>query len=110
MRKLIAQRISALIEEKDTSERKLSFAIGKSSSYINKVVNEQDNITIDTLQQICDELNITAEEFFMITEADTKNKYLLLREIEDLTEEDIQYLCNSARYLKRKNQQIRKRK
>ena len=50
------------------------------------------------------------EEFFMITEADTKNKYLLLREIEDLTEEDIQYLCNSARYLKRKNQQIRKRK
>lgn len=110
MRQLIAQRILALIEEKNMSARKLSFAIGKSHSYMNKLVNGQENAPIDVLQQICDELHVTPAEFFANPEADSKNKYLLLREIEDLTEEDIQYLCDSAKYLKKKNQLIRKRK
>lgn len=110
MRELIGQRISALLVEKQISERQLSDAIGRSDSYINKVVNGKINISIGVLEQICAALHISPEEFLALPEADTTNKYLFLQEIESLTEDDIEQLRSIVQYMKKKNQQIRKRK
>jgi len=110
MRKVIAKRLSALLEEKDISERQLSLQLGYSPSYVNKIVNGQINITLDILEELCNALNVTAEEFLMVPEADTANKYMLLRDIEDLTVEDMEQLRSIIQYMKKKNMQIKKKR
>ena len=110
MRHWIAQRISAIITEKNIAARKLSFAIGKSEGYMSQLLNGKINFSVDVLEKICEELHVTPEEFFAYPQTDNKNVYLLLRETEGLTDEDILYLCECAKYLKAKNRQIRKRK
>ena len=110
MRHWIGQRIGAIIAERKTSARKLSFAIEKSEGYMSQLINGKINFPIDVLEQICKELNITPEEFFAYPQTDNAKIYLLMREAEGLTDEDILYLCETAKYLKSKNRQIRKRK
>lgn len=110
MRQFIIQRMMAILEEKNLSERQVSMDLGYSDSYMNKVKNGSIALTIDFLDEFCNELNVQPEEFFAVPEANTSNQYLLLQEMKELTEDDIQYLCDSAKYLKKKNQLIRKRK
>ena len=50
------------------------------------------------------------KNFLHIRSQIIKMSILLLRETEGLTDEDILYLCECAKYLKAKNRQIRKRK
>ena len=110
MRQFIIQRMMAILEEKNLSERQVSMDMGYSDSYMNKVKNGSIALTIDFLDEFCKEVSVRPEEFFAYPQTDNKNVYLLLQETDGLTETDLQYLRDSAKYLKSKNQQIRKRK
>ena len=109
MRQFIIQRMMAILEEKNLSERQVSMDLGYSDSYMNKVKNGSIALTIDFLDEFCKELNVRPEEFFALPEAGTPNQYLLLQEIKELPEEDIQCLYNLAKFLGSKNCQMRKR-
>ena len=109
MRQFIIQRMMAILEEKNLSERQVSMDLGYSDSYMNKVKNGSIALTIDFLEEFCNELNVRPEEFFALPEAGTPNQYLLLQEIKELPEEDIQCLYNLAKFLGSKNRQMRKK-
>lgn len=110
MEEFIKKRVAAVIAENGTSERQLSIAIGHSDSYINKSMNGRMGFSIDTLDKICKELDITPEEFFAVPDVETTSQYLLLKEMEDLAEEDIEQLRSMIQYMKKKNKQIKKKR
>ncbi|MBR2627548.1 MAG: helix-turn-helix transcriptional regulator [Peptococcaceae bacterium] len=53
----------AILEEKNLSERQVSMDLGYSDSYMNKVKNGSIALTIDFLEEFCNELNVRPEEF-----------------------------------------------
>lgn len=110
MRQFIIQRMMAILEEKNLSERQASMDLGYSDSYMNKVKNGSIALTIDFLEEFCNELHVQPEEFFALSEATTPNQYMLLQETKELTNEDVQCLYALAKYLKKKNKQTSKRK
>ncbi len=60
-----SQRLEAIIKERDLSKRALSKAIGKSESYIGKMIADGDKPrepSWSTVQALCRELNITPSE------------------------------------------------
>ena len=51
------------------TERSLSEAIGRSSSYINQMINQNRNPKADTAKLICEKLEIVFEDYFFIINA-----------------------------------------
>lgn len=110
MEEFIKRRVTAVIHAKGSSERKVSLALGRSDSYVNKALNNRMRFTIELLDGICKELDITPEEFFAVPDVANTSQYLLLKEMEDLTAEDIEQLRSMIQYMKKKNAQIKKKR
>lgn len=48
------------------SQKELAERCSLDATYISRVEKGKQNITIDTLEQICNALNITAKDFFVV--------------------------------------------
>lgn len=59
----IAARIKQLREERGYSTNKLSTAAGLSQSYVRKLENRESNPTIESLELLCQALEITLIDF-----------------------------------------------
>ncbi len=66
----IRQRIAFLRTNKKISARELSLRLGQSEGYINKIENGKSNTSVQMLQYICEELDVSMSDFF-----DTENQY-----------------------------------
>lgn len=73
----IRQRIAFLRTNKKISARELSLRLGQSEGYINAIENGKSNTSVQMLQYICEELDVSMSDFF-----DTENQYPdLIKEI-----------------------------
>ncbi len=68
-RKEFCNRLAMLRIDRGISAREMSFALGLSESYINKIENEKTLPSMKIFFEICDFLNITPREFFNTGEA-----------------------------------------
>ena len=62
--KFIRRRITELRIAKGVYEREMSFALGKSSAYINHIVSGTNIPYFDNFLEICDYFGVSPEEFF----------------------------------------------
>ena len=60
----VALRIIELMEPKSMTEYGLSSALGRSNSYINKIVSQQAYPSMESFFDICDIFQITPADFF----------------------------------------------
>ena len=64
-RQQFIERLTALVIDQNVSNRKLSEAIGKSSGYIQGILNGSYLPSLDTFFDLCDYFGITPYEFFV---------------------------------------------
>lgn len=105
---LIGNRLAVILATKNISERQLGEKLECSNSYINKIINGRITPPIQKLQRICDALDITLAHFFGSMEL-TFMQQRILKEMEELTEEDIQLIFNIILYMKRKNKGLKEK-
>jgi len=60
----IGKRIKELREQKEMSQKDLSFAADLDRSYIASIENGQRNVSIVNIEKIAAALNVTLKEFF----------------------------------------------
>ncbi len=104
----IGERISALLQEHNMSERQLSLELGHASGYINKITSGRTLPSLKELLYICEIFKMTPAEFF--AEQYTPEQFSLLNELESLDKEDTQFILTIVQYLKRHNSASRRRK
>lgn len=97
----IGKRIKALVEENKVSQRELSLKLGHGETYINQIVHGRSFPSVDELFYICEQLHITPAQFF--TETSSPKQLRFLNELDGLTEDDLQHLLDTVRYMKKKN-------
>lgn len=110
MQMFIIQRLVAILDQKNLSARQLSLMIDHSESYVNKIINRQIPFTLEELDKICEALELTPQEFFAMPEIETPELYVLIKEMQDLTNDDREYIYNTIQYMKKKNAQIKKKR
>lgn len=99
----VGRRISQLLYSNRTSEYALSAAIGKSSSYINKITSGKSLPAMDAFFDICDYFDVTPEEFFR--QEDEPERPLvkeLVLEIRDFPEGDLRFMLDMAAKMQRR--------
>ncbi|MBP3344716.1 MAG: helix-turn-helix transcriptional regulator [Clostridia bacterium] len=68
----IRKRVATLRLSKNLSARKLSIELGQGPNYITHIENGQSNVSIESLENICDYFEISLADFF-----DGKTEYPL---------------------------------
>ncbi|MDO4268617.1 MAG: helix-turn-helix transcriptional regulator [Eubacteriales bacterium] len=91
MNKHVSNRINTLLEIHKMSEYELSAKLGRSKSYINKIVSGKAYPSMQGLFDICDYFEITPEEFF--SSAKTEDIQLIAQIHKDLKELDSETLA-----------------
>lgn len=61
----LATNITRLRKEKGKSQEKLAEACGVSTQQISKIENARANVCLNTLQNICEGLNVNITELFL---------------------------------------------
>ena len=88
--------------KKYTSDRDLSFLIGKSENYINIMKNKKSLPNMATFLKICDSLDIDLSQFFKKTDNNISKEYILLEKIKKLDEDDYKAVENIVDKLSKK--------
>ena len=100
--KNIGQRIKESRQMRGLTQAQLADAIGISLSYMTKIENGHNNISVDVLKKICETLEVSSDSLLMITIPDTIQAHR--PELENLlsgcTESEIRTLLGAARILK----------
>lgn len=60
----VSQRIQELLNVRDMSQRDLAEALGMSQSFVSQLCNGRKNVTLNTLESICEALGISMADFF----------------------------------------------
>ena len=77
-------KLMKIVESKNYSEKKLSGALDRDDSYINKVANKKMMLSIPTFLQILEILNVSLEEFFCEDAENYKIDKALLAELKSM--------------------------
>ena len=108
------KRITELRDAKDVSEREMSFALGKSQSFINKIVSGKNSPHYDKFFEICEYFGITPEEFFHTGEDNPVVKQEIYEELKrkcggqpekvlaalrNISDEDFQAILNAVLHI-----------
>lgn len=73
--KLVGERIKKLrIEKANMSQEDFAKHIGVDRTYLCRLESGQKNPTLETLNKVCDGLNITIKEFFDFDDSNLINK------------------------------------
>lgn len=98
----IAKRVTQLRMKKDVTESQMSFDLGKSRNYVQKISSGKMLPSIKELLNICDYFQITPSDFFNV---DLKEPALiehLRNEASTLSERDIKFVLELVAKLKSK--------
>ena len=98
----LPRRLSELRLQKGVSARDMSLSLGQSESYINKIENSRTMPSMTGFFYICEYLNITPEEFFMIEIASPHKTRELVREFGKLNPEQAEHMLSIIKDLTRK--------
>lgn len=88
----IRERLSALREEKQISERKMSLDLGHSTSYIRSITSGRALPSMSEFLYICEYLGITPTEFFNEENATTLIQQKAIDYIHTMPDKDIALL------------------
>lgn len=98
----VRERITQLRLQKGVSEYKMSYDLGHSRGYINNISSGKVLPSMAEFFAICDYFDITAIEFFNENIDDPKVMRHTLRDLEQLTPEDLKLVQSIAARLLRK--------
>ncbi|MCI8513843.1 MAG: helix-turn-helix transcriptional regulator [Lachnospiraceae bacterium] len=99
----IRDRLSALREEKQVSERKMSLDLGHSSSYIRSITSGRSLPAMKGFLYICEYLGVTPMEFFNENKATTLTQQKAINYIYTMSDEDVKLLIGFIERLKNAN-------
>ncbi|GAA4664577.1 XRE family transcriptional regulator [Bartonella pachyuromydis] len=68
------QRLSAVLEKSGRSKRSISLAAGKGAGYLHSILTEGKEPTIESLSQICHEINISMNYILYGQDASSADK------------------------------------
>ena len=98
----IQHRYAAIRNAHKISARKLSFALGQSSEYINQIENGNNMPSLENLLNFCDYFHITPAEFF----DDSMNYPIqykeIIKELNKLDSMDCELVLNLLKVINRK--------
>lgn len=97
--KEIRDRITKLRMDRNLSENRLSTDLGQSISYIQSITSGRALPSLKALMNICEYFGVSMSEFFE-ERLPSASERTLRREIEELTDEDIEHLIYIARKMK----------
>lgn len=103
----ISLRIIELLDSHSITECKLSSALGRSESYINKIVSKKSLPSMESFLNICELLQITPSDFFD-PDLPVKNQELmqLIHLLREFSEEDIHLMLNIANRFSEKSSKV----
>jgi len=82
----IIVRLSKCRTNKNMSARELSMMLGKHEGYINKLESYDFNLTVGTLLEILEALEVSPEEFFAVGDDYNAESLKVLRKLNKLSE------------------------
>ena len=94
-----SNRLTQLRQEKGVSARDMSLSLGQSESYINKIENRRTLPSMTGFFYICEYLNIEPFEFFDNGNQSPTKTNQLLKEINNLSPDNIELLLQLAKKL-----------
>ena len=100
---LLATRLAKLRTEKGVSAREMSLEIGQNCSYINRIENRKSMPSMQGFLYICECLGVTPAEFFA---EDNEHPLLvndLIREMKDLSQEQLEIVRGIIADIKKLN-------
>lgn len=100
---LLATRLAKLRTEKGVSAREMSLEIGQNCSYINRIENRKSMPSMQGFLYICEYLGVTPAEFFA---EDNEHPLLvndLIREMKDLSPEQLEIVRGIIADIKKLN-------
>lgn len=98
---LIAERLALLRTSKGVSAREMSLDIGQNSSYINRIENGKSMPSMQGFLYICEYLGVTPSEFFATESRSSCASLILAKELEGLSEEQLNIVKNLVADLKK---------
>ena len=93
-------RLASLRIKKGVSARDMSFSIGQSANYINKIEGKKSYPSMTVFFQICEYLGITPAEFFDVDIANPTKLNELVAEINALGDDTMEHLLGLVRGLR----------
>ena len=89
----VGERIRQLRENLGLSNRQLAKKAGLSQPVMNRIENGNRKADIETIEKICDALEITLTDFFNVNDQEMSPEYLeLLKNAKELTPEQLKIL------------------
>ena len=98
----VRERITKLRMQKGVSEYQMSYDLGHSRGYINNISSGKSLPSLAELFAICEYLNISLSDFFNENSANPKLTAQVIRDIEQLDEEDLALIQKNIARLLRK--------
>lgn len=95
------KRLTELRMSKGVSAQDMSYSIGMSHSYINRLENSVGLPTMENFFYICDYLGVTPKEFFDFDTGNPSKLSLILKEALPLSDEQLDVLLNTIRVMKK---------
>lgn len=102
--KFVGERLAAILMEKGISERKMSLALGRSPSYINKIINGKINLSVAELSYICDYLKITMVEFFSDQSSLSQEEMVICDILRTLPKDDVMLIKDIVEAVRKRSQ------
>ena len=99
---LFPKRLAELRAEKGVSARDMSFSLGQSDSYINKIENGRTFPSFQGFIYICEYLKITPEEFFQFDITAPTYAKRILKEFGKLTPTQAEHILEVVKDLTKK--------
>ena len=98
-----AERLTKLRMAKNVSAREMSFAIGLSANYINKIENKKTLPSMMTFFYICEYLNISQQEFFDENNENPEQLKQLVADLKKLDEKALTHITGIVKIILEKN-------
>ncbi len=100
-KKYIGNRFAVIRNAHNISARKLSIEMGQSSEYINQIENGRKMPSLEGLYNFCDYFKMEMGEFFDYTQNYPIQYKELIKELNKLDTEELEYIKQTISYLVR---------
>ena len=85
IKKLIKDRINALLNAKDTTMRQLSHELGFSDGYLNQIMNNDMTPSLQAILAISEACNMSVSDFFNVENAYPLEYYKVNKELQKMS-------------------------
>lgn len=97
-----AMRLARLREKKGVSARDMSLSIGQNAGYINNIETGKSKPSLDGIFYICEYLGVTPSEFFDMDSPNPSKLDAIVRDLKQLSDEQLDTIAALVRGLIKK--------